>query len=819
MRKPELLAPAGSMSMLRAAVDAGADAVYLGLNQYNARIHATNFTLENLSEALEFAHLRNTRVFVTLNTLVDDDEIIDAVELAMSAYEKGVDAFLVQDIGLASYLAEHLPQIPVHASTQMNVFSMKQLQEMRDFKISRVVLPRELSLDEIRSRAALWHSDDVEVEVFVHGAMCVCYSGLCLFSSMNKSGSRSGNRGACAQPCRQSYQIFDGNREIETYGKPLQSGKLLSPKDQSALPYLRELMEAGVDSLKIEGRMRDENYCTAVVSAYRRMINAIAEDRDTQEVMDQVKNDLLVTFNRGGDFTTQYLQGKKGPDYLSGEYAGKYGLYWGEVLSVNPKLGTINVRSWQQDVPEKGDFLSIREKENEVASFPIGKIEVSRNSALVKGLHPDAITKLKQGMSVYRMSKHITVSKEQVRRTPVSGVLSKNDDKIVLTLKVAEGLFSGVTAEHAVNVQDLGDGEPLSWERTIDQLNKTGQTPFRLSGLEMEGDFPISLRISSVNELRRCAMGKMAEAILDASLENRSSAFAEEGETKEIGRTAPEKKHIVIADYIDMDRITDGYACGADLYAFSVLSVLKSGRIGWIDELLSEEPGAKIALRLPGAYKDEMQPSIEKASDLLMTHAGKRFTGFFGTFADEETIGLLAGTNIYNHFSYEYSLKQDVEYILPSYELTNEQIVRMAQLTGPDKKTAYLGVHRYGPVEWMQSEFCPLGRHQKNCSLCREHPEVSLGEKITEKGAMHNDSRVDVVCYPGFCRSDLFGTCKNMISAKTVQSLLNQQVPVASVARFMNEDQMERRSIVDSLLDIGGDDEEFYEEGEDWYEY
>jgi len=818
MRKPELLAPAGSMSMLRASVDAGADAVYLGLNQYNARIHATNFTLENLSEALEYAHLRNTKVYVTLNTLLDDDEIIDAVELAMSAYEKGVDAFLVQDIGLASYLKEHLPQIPIHASTQMNVFSLGQASEMHDFGVSRVVLPRELSLDEIRSRAALWHSENIEVEVFVHGAMCVCYSGLCLFSSMNKSGSRSGNRGACAQPCRQNYQIFEGNREIEAFGNPLLSGKLLSPKDQSALPYLRELMKAGVDSLKIEGRMRDENYCTAVVSAYRRMIDAIAGNRDTKEVMDQVRSDLLVTFNRGGDFTTQYIQGQKGPDYLSGEYAGKYGLYWGEILSVNAKLGTINVRSWQQDVPEKGDFLSIRDKENEIASFPIGKIEVSRNSALVKGLHPDAIAKLKQGMAVYRMSKHIAVSKENIRKMPVSGVLSLEDEKIKFSLTVTEGTFSGVSASYSVEAADLGDGDPLSWERTKDQLVKTGQTPFRLVELKKDGDFPIRLRISSVNELRRDAMAKMAEKILSASAAGRSSAFADEGEHVEVSGTAPEKKHVVIVDYIDMDRITDGYACGADQYVFSVLSVLKSGRISWIDELLSEEPGAKIALRLPGAYKDDMIDRIEKAENLLMTHAGKRFIGFFGTFADENTKGLLAGTNIYNHFSYEYALKQNVEFILPSYELSDEQIVRMAQLTGSNKQNAYLSVHRYGPVEWMQSEFCPLGRHQKNCSMCREHPEVSLGEKTSEKGALHNDSRVDIVCYPGFCRSDLFGACKNMISAKTVQALLNQLVPVASVARFMNEDQMERRTIVDSLLDLGFEDEEFYEEGEDWYE-
>ena len=265
MKKPELLAPAGSMTMLRAAVDAGADAVYLGLNQYNARIHAANFTLETLREALEYAHLRNARIYVTLNTLLDEDELMDAVELALSAYKLGVDAFLVQDKGLASYLSVHFPQIPLHASTQMNVFSLFQGQEMQDLNMQRIVLPRELSLDEIRARAELWHERNIEVEVFVHGAMCVCYSGLCLFSSMNRSGSRSGNRGSCAQPCRQSYQIREGNRQVDAGGEVLLSGKLISPKDQSALLYLTDLMNIGVDSRKIEGRMRDEQYCTAVV--------------------------------------------------------------------------------------------------------------------------------------------------------------------------------------------------------------------------------------------------------------------------------------------------------------------------------------------------------------------------------------------------------------------------------------------------------------------------------------------------------------------------------------------------------------------------
>ncbi len=812
MRKPELLAPAGSMTMLRAAVDAGADAVYLGLDQYNARMHADNFTLETLREALEYAHLRNTRVYITLNTLIDDDEMMDAVELAIAAYKQGVDAFLIQDKGLASYLAEHLPQIPLHASTQMNVFSLTQSEEMKELGMKRVVLPRELSLDEIRARAELFHDNDIEVEVFVHGAMCVCYSGLCLFSAMNKSGSRSGNRGSCAQPCRQNYQIFEGNREVAVSGRPIREGKLLSPKDQSALPYLRDLMNIGVDSLKIEGRMRDEQYVTAVVSAYRRMIDAISENRDSEEVLEEVKNDLLITFNRGGAFTTQYMQGKKGPDYLSGEYVGKYGLLWGDIVSLNAKAGTISVRSFLPDPPQKGDFLSIRDKEEEIASFPVGKIDVDRNESTVKGLHPDAIAKLSRGMTVYRMSKKIEIPKDKVRRAPIKGVFTKNGDEYVLEVSVSDGAFAGVCASARTEVTYLGDSEPLSWERTEEQLRKTGQTPFSFVKLTKDGDFPIQLRISSINALRRDAMAFLAEAILEKQTEGRSSEFAPDKET-DYSSEKPEKMHVTIAEYVDMRRITGGYSCGADIYVFPALQIGRSGRIMYIDELLRTEPDARVALRLPGAYKDDMFDAISKAYNLMSSHAGDRFVGFFGTNADEKTRGLTAGANIFNHFTARYETAKGLDYLYLSYELNDDQVRKLALGLRSDNIASYLALHRYGPIEWMQSEFCPLGRHQAHCTVCRDHPEVSLGEKTSEKND-HHDDRVDIVCYPGYCRADLFGKARNLISGATVSELLSNNIPVASVVRFMNEDQDERRMIVGSLFDEDIDDE-----GEDWYEY
>ncbi|MBQ4271479.1 MAG: U32 family peptidase, partial [Clostridiales bacterium] len=211
-KKIELLAPAGSLPILKAAVDNGADAVYIGADIFNARINADNFTMEDIAEGCSYAHRRSSLVYLTLNTLVNDDEIESALQLASDAYNAGIDAILIQDKGLLELIHKTYPQIPLHASTQMNIYSRDDLSELKKLGISRIVVPRELSVSEISDRVRLASREGIELEVFAHGAICVCYSGLCLFSSMNKSGSRSGNRGVCAQPCRQEYTLKNGEK-------------------------------------------------------------------------------------------------------------------------------------------------------------------------------------------------------------------------------------------------------------------------------------------------------------------------------------------------------------------------------------------------------------------------------------------------------------------------------------------------------------------------------------------------------------------------------------------------------------------------------
>ncbi|HBK25768.1 MAG TPA: peptidase U32, partial [Clostridiales bacterium] len=282
----ELLAPAGSMEALRAAVQNGANAVYLGCGAFNARQSAKNFTPQTLVEAIKYCHVRGVQVHLTLNTLVSDREMTEAAELIRYAAQNNIDAFIVQDLGVVQLCRQIAPGVPIHGSTQMTVHSLPGVLLCAAMGIKRVVLSRELSREEIRYICA---SSPIEIEVFVHGALCMCYSGQCYMSAM--IGGRSGNRGRCAQPCRQSYGYTHWQEKYP-----------LSLKDNCLIPYLRELQEMGVVSLKLEGRMKRAEYVATVTAVYRK---ALDEMTVTKPMMDA----LYAAFNRQG-FTDGYYTGR-----------------------------------------------------------------------------------------------------------------------------------------------------------------------------------------------------------------------------------------------------------------------------------------------------------------------------------------------------------------------------------------------------------------------------------------------------------------------------------------------------------------------------
>ena len=286
----ELLSPAGSMESLCAAVQSGADAVYLGSGAFNARQNAKNFTLDELPDAVRYCHVRGVKVHLTLNTLVTDRELEQAAQTIAAAVRAGVDAFIVQDLGIVSLLRQMAPEVPIHASTQMSVHSLEGVQQAAQMGISRVVLARELSREDI---AFICRNSPIEIEVFVHGALCMCHSGQCYFSAV--VGTRSGNRGQCAQPCRLAYGY--GHYE-EKYP--------LSLKDNCLIPWMGELERMGVASVKIEGRMKRPEYVAIATRLYRAAING-------EPVHPAEMKDLRDVFSRQG-FTQGYYVSQLGPD-------------------------------------------------------------------------------------------------------------------------------------------------------------------------------------------------------------------------------------------------------------------------------------------------------------------------------------------------------------------------------------------------------------------------------------------------------------------------------------------------------------------------
>ena len=305
MNKPELLAPAGNREAFEAALAAGADAIYLGAGEgFNARNNAENFSMEDLGAACRDAHLRGRKIYLTANALVMPGEMYEALKIVSDAAERGIDAAIIQDVGLAQRLREELPELELHTSTQMNIRDAKGIEFARKLGFGRVTLARELSVAQIAKLAKL----GMDLEVFIHGALCICQSGQCLMSSM--IGGRSANRGVCAQPCRLPYRLVgEDGKCINDPGE-----YLLSPKDLMGIDMLPQLIKAGVASLKIEGRMKSADYVSTAVGTYRKALDRAWVEEDGFEATAEEKAGLSEAFSRG--FSAAYLAGERGNEMM-----------------------------------------------------------------------------------------------------------------------------------------------------------------------------------------------------------------------------------------------------------------------------------------------------------------------------------------------------------------------------------------------------------------------------------------------------------------------------------------------------------------------
>ena len=450
-QRAELLAPAGSVETMYAAFAAGADAVYIGGSRFGARAYADNAESEPLLEAIDYAHLHGKKLYLTVNTLLKEQEMDELYAYLLPFYRQGLDAVIVQDFGVFRRIREWFPDLAIHASTQMTMSGELSALKLKELGATRIVTPRELSLDEIRR---IHESCDLEIESFVHGALCYCYSGQCLFSSI--AGGRSGNRGRCAQPCRMAYTVEQNAKVV----LPQQKGYILSPKDLCTIEILPQLIEAGIYSLKIEGRMKKPEYTAGVVSIYRKYLDRyLANPKAAYRVSEADKKHLLGLFNRKG-FTDGYYTRHNGssmmtytaPDFRAGE---------DEFLE--------RIRT---------DYIGTKLKEN------------------IKGT-----VKIYQGKPAI-LSVTAAVSEENLPDVVQNEIQNQTENVQQKEVTVSAGL-----------VQEA-KSRPLTKESIQKQMEKLGDTDFSWESLTIETDDVSFCPVGVLNELRRNAIGAIQNELL-----------------------------------------------------------------------------------------------------------------------------------------------------------------------------------------------------------------------------------------------------------------------------------------------------------------
>lgn len=507
---PELLAPAGSYDALVAAVNAGADAVYLSGKKFGARRFADNFSESEIVKGLEFAKLRGVKVYVTVNTLIKDSQIDEVVEYLVWLYKIGVDAVIIQDLGVACLSREIVPDLEIHASTQMTIHNVNGVEWAAKFGFKRVVLSRELGIKEIKKILTFATDLGIEIEIFGHGALCYSYSGQCLLSSF--IGGRSGNRGMCAQPCRKEYVLVGG--QSDEYGKPmdllevnLKGRYLLSTQDLALYEYLKTISSLDIDSFKVEGRMRSPEYVAIVVSIYRR---AFDEMNNKWKPEPAEISRLKLAFNRG--FTGGYISDPK--SVMGCDAPGNRGLYIGNVSKYDENRQTITLDLKNKFKLGKGDGIVFRSTaENFSKGF--------KDYGMVLEKEPD----YKSGKLYIKNSRHVPVGSKlfltrSIALTREAKSIIKNIEYPSITLDVEmlwddhlraelKGEFTGFDGiSHVVHFKsedpmEMAVKKPMREDDIKKQLMKTGNTPFKMRNVSIHYPGDLFIPISKLNSLRR----------------------------------------------------------------------------------------------------------------------------------------------------------------------------------------------------------------------------------------------------------------------------------------------------------------------------
>ena len=691
--KVELLSPVGNMESLYQAVHNGADAVYLGGKSFGARKYANNFTNDELVEAINYAHIYGVKVYVTANTIIYNDEVEEFVKYLTFLHKNNVDAVIMQDIGMISLIRKVLPNLEVHASTQCHNHNTYGIKCFKDLGVTRVVLDREMSLSEINNI-----NIDIEKEVFIHGALCISYSGCCLFSSLN--GGRSGNRGECVGSCRLPYKLIENDKVINTKGE-----YLLSTKELNTLDNLKEILDSGITSLKIEGRMKSPEYVGFITKLYRTLIDKYYNNEEMILTNEDIDN-LKVLFNR--KFTKGFLFND---NIINIESPNHQGINLGKVVKTTKnriyiKLGSVlnqedGIRFKESNTGmivnmlyDKHDKLVNKGNPNDIISIP-NKVNLKTDDTVLKTIDKELLKKLNN-----YGEKKIKVDYK------VSAKINKE-----LCINLNDGINE---VEVRGNIVEPSINNPVTKEVIIDKLSKLGNTPFILNNIEVDIDDNIFISLKELNELRR----ELVTKLINKRIEN--------------------KKEIIINE---IPKIEDN---------------VKTNKININVLVRNEEQLLACLNKVDNIYTDDYNLYLKYKSNNIY-YRTSRVMSSFNEFKNENILASELGSvykysknnnvvsdyflNVVNDYSIKFFKELGVKRVVISPECDFNKIKLL--------KDKDIEVIIYGKMELMIMKYCPLKELLNNCSVCKTNKnKYYLQDRLGYKyRIIHNNCLTHIMHY------------------------------------------------------------------------
>ncbi len=776
---PELLAPAGDWNALKAGIAAGADAVYVGGKAFSARQYAPNFDDQQLKKAVDFVHLHGKKIYVTVNTLIRNEEMGEALKFLAQLYNQGVDAVIIQDLGLIYMARQQLPSLELHASTQMTVHNLEGALFLKDLGIRRIVLARELTRDEV---AAIVGKSGVEIEVFIHGALCICYSGQCLMSSM--IGGRSGNRGRCAQPCRMEYRLAGSGTISKTEGP-----YLLSPKDQSLCGMIPELVQTGVNSLKIEGRMKRPEYVYQVVKTYRRVLDRFGSSPESFNVKPEEIQELEQAFNRG--FSTGYFGGNRNYQLLSFLRPNNRGVYLGRIKSVDQSRRLIMLKL--EAALESGDEVEIWVSKGGRVTGRIHDLELGEEKKTTAGpgttvgfvvdgkVFPgDRVFKVFSARSSNEVESAIADDSPLLRIPCDVKVAGEVGSKLRVTYSDYRG--NEGSAESGIPLQ-FAKTRPLTGDFLFEQLGRLGDTPYRLAAVHAELPEGVMLPVSELNQTRRRAV----DALIASSLENYRRTPVAEPLLKRPndfpGRHQNQSPALLSVWAGDLDGVIAAANQGADLiYAGGdELAQERSVSFHWEPRHFREAirqahaSGARFIIGLPRIHREGQRSAWESQLRTVLTlEADGIMVSELGALHVALTEGecpvyLNYTLNLFNGFTV-HGLQQQfgrrLEQVALSPELSLDQIRNFCK-----NAEMRLECLIHGPLELMISEYCLVNAvfyKTGSCSRICEKKPFQLRDRLNLDFPIVTDQ---------YCRMHLLNS-KDLCLLEDIQAVLNSPAGV-----------------------------------------